>query len=927
MKLVLRILLIGSILFSSFSIGQADTTVGGTISTDTTWTVADSPYIVTSNITVKGTDGADGITTLTIEPGVVVKLNSSRYIIIGASSGDPGALSAVGTAADPITFTSNQASPAPGDWYYIQFYNTTDDTTTVMEHCVVEYGGYSGGSLYAYQASPTFRNVTVKDSKTYGLNLYSSESTIENCTFSGNQNYDLYYTGTVGGSVTGSTINSGISLLATGAVNFSGNTINQNNALPIKAYADNVGEISASTFTNVDAASYMEVAGQTVTRDATWTDAIPYAVTSNMTVKGTDGVDGITTLTIEPGAVVKVNPYRQIAVGASSGDPGALSAVGTLASPITFTSNQASPASGDWYYIYFQDTTDDATTVMEHCVVEYGGYSSGMLYLYNASPKIQNNTIRYSKTAGIYASGSGTSQTVVECNTFSGNQYGIRWLVSAPPEMHHNNFSSNSTNGLYYSGSQTMNAEDNWWNDTAGPNAGGDAIYGNVDADPWSTAPNQCSGSAQNYPPNPPSDPLPADGAVHIVTDPSIALTWSGSDPNSEDTLTYDLYWGTSADSLSLVAQDITDATYSMTGLAGGVSYYWQIIAKDNGGLEASGPVWSFTSEGDPPDLIVTGITITPAGGLPPNSWVTLTAEITNNGSGPVVDDFVTEFIVDDSAIGTVNTESFLASGISIQLSKDWYYTGGDHEISVVTDSSGTVSETDESNNELSVLLSAVADITAPSVVGISPSSGAFLQQIEQVSFTLNDNQSSVDDAAVIASFSLTNSVQQNIGGTITEDSDTFTFVPSSLPLADDTYQISFTAADTYGNSQAITLDFTIDTVPPAKPTITGSTVASGTIQPRPAQNTADRVIAVLEGTRDPETTLWINGMQFVHEGSGTWSTHINLAPGDNALEVYCLDAAGNQSPSEWVDINVTAEGGTVYQYDSSGRMIRVTNN
>ena len=34
---------------------KADTNVGGTINTDTIWTLADSPYIVTSNLTVKGT--------------------------------------------------------------------------------------------------------------------------------------------------------------------------------------------------------------------------------------------------------------------------------------------------------------------------------------------------------------------------------------------------------------------------------------------------------------------------------------------------------------------------------------------------------------------------------------------------------------------------------------------------------------------------------------------------------------------------------------------------------------------------------------------------------------------------------------------------------------------------------------------------------
>jgi hypothetical protein len=33
-------------------IAAADTSVGGTLTTDTIWTLAESPYIVTSNITV-----------------------------------------------------------------------------------------------------------------------------------------------------------------------------------------------------------------------------------------------------------------------------------------------------------------------------------------------------------------------------------------------------------------------------------------------------------------------------------------------------------------------------------------------------------------------------------------------------------------------------------------------------------------------------------------------------------------------------------------------------------------------------------------------------------------------------------------------------------------------------------------------------------
>ena len=64
--------------FAVIAIGIAGVTasgptyVSGIILSDTTWTVADSPYIVTGNILVK-----NGVT-LTIEPDVAVKFNSDK---------------------------------------------------------------------------------------------------------------------------------------------------------------------------------------------------------------------------------------------------------------------------------------------------------------------------------------------------------------------------------------------------------------------------------------------------------------------------------------------------------------------------------------------------------------------------------------------------------------------------------------------------------------------------------------------------------------------------------------------------------------------------------------------------------------------------------------------------------------------------------
>ena len=95
--------------------------------------------------------------------------------------------------------------------------------------------------------------------------------------------------------------------------------------------------------------------------------------------------------------------------------------------------------------------------------------------------------------------------------------------------------------------------------------------------------------------------------------DGGLTLAWSGGDPDVLDTVTYDLHWGTDPNNLVLTAQDIGTTEYTMTGLSRGVFYYWQIISRDNNGLETTGPVWQFISDGDDPDLIVSNVAISPA--------------------------------------------------------------------------------------------------------------------------------------------------------------------------------------------------------------------------------------------------------------------------------------------------------------------------
>ena len=108
--------------------------------------------------------------------------------------------------------------------------------------------------------------------------------------------------------------------------------------------------------------------------------------------------------------------------------------------------------------------------------------------------------------------------------------------------------------------------------------------------------------SEPNDPPYIPSSPIPEDGATDV--DVETILSWTGGDPNENDTVFYDVYL--EADDYTpdvKVAEDIDETMFDPGRLKYGTIYYWQVVSRDNHYAITEGPVWSFTTEENtPPD-------------------------------------------------------------------------------------------------------------------------------------------------------------------------------------------------------------------------------------------------------------------------------------------------------------------------------------
>ena len=837
-----KCVIIISLILCHAAIAPANTPVSGNITTDTTWTLDNSPYIVTKDISVLGTDGEDDVTTLTIEPGVVVRFAAGSGLGIGTNNySNRGALIARGTETEPIIFTSHAQTPAPGDWDGIFFRDYNRDDLTVLEHCVVEYGGANGnGNLFFYRSSGRIKNCRIEYSSSNGIYLDRSngDGFIDSCIITHNNGNGIFDDSTNSDNA------------------IANNTISGNGGYPVKVHANQIAKVENNVGSD-NMSDHIVVTGGIVKQSGTWKkQGFDFSIASDVNIYGSSS-SNVTVLTVEPGVKLRFAAEAGLGIGANHYHyRGALIAQGTETEPIIFTSHAQTPAPGDWDGIFFRDYNRGDLTVIEHCVIEYGGKTTGNISVTNTSPTIQYNTIRHSAGNGIHISGSGSKNARINCNTIMGNVTGIKLDSYATPGITGNDFKQNSSYGINNTSGRAVEAVDNYWNDENGPGYNGDDISGNIQYSPWLTEPSTCQNNPPtNIAPQSPVNPVPADGAVNVIlTGQALTVAWSCFDLNVWDTLTYDVYIGNAEDTLVLAGQDLTEPTFAFAGLERGNRYFWQIVARDTGNNLTQGPVWQFITQGDPPDLIVNQISWEPQTDITAHEQITLKAIVQNVGTGPVLDPFQILFRINGTDIKTVTADTVLLAGEATEVSATWIAQAGDHVVEVTADSANTISETDETNNSRTETIIGIIDPAPPELVSTWPPDQSVLKAVNQIVMILSDAHGEVDDPAVINSIQLKNDSGQTISGETTENDNVFTFVPVSLPLADGKYTVSFVAADLWGNTHPHQLSFEIDTVPPSIPTLTGGVVDSGILQVQPFQNFSSNPQVTLTGTREPGT-------------------------------------------------------------------------
>lgn len=492
----------------------------GTLTASQDWCPEHNPHIINGTVIVpKGV-------TLTLRPGVVVRANSGTWLQV------TGILTAIGTAAQPITLTSS-ADNGPGQWGGIYLTNGEADLRHVTIRYAGQYNGWGYAAINVAYSTLNLQNSVVRDSANasaadYGVHLCctsgNASAVISNTLFANLGNNTADYAVYSGGSTNPITVTNSI---------FQGNA-----GYPIHTAAGIVHQITGNTFSGNGFNRILVLGGNTASnaRLTAQTGLEGYELKEPLSVPAGR------TLFIDPGVMVMARNNTDIRVH------GHLEAIGTPTQPITFTS-ATNTGPGQWGSLYMQDGSADLRYVtvryggqlipgnliagalllqstggatkhfnLDHVTVrdnadssgaaEYALNINGGTVAMNATSVISNGNmaandygiyinsgvvtathtlVQNNAGRGIHLAGGRLSMT---CGTVSGNgEDGIRIGGGSGSAFIGTGIYNNAGMGLNNTTAQTVTATYNWWGHASGPGGvgpgSGDEVSVNVAYTPW----------------------------------------------------------------------------------------------------------------------------------------------------------------------------------------------------------------------------------------------------------------------------------------------------------------------------------------------------------------------------------------------------------------------------------------------------------
>lgn len=168
---------------------MADTTVPWNINADAHWAVDGSPYLAADGIYI-----GSGVT-LTIDPGVVVKIGDGERIVVNGT-----------LDAEWVEFTKTDTGES---WEYITF-NVDGQDVSRLDDCTVRDAAGGGSvkfAIHVFSGAPVLTGTTLIDcTADIGVYVQGGAPVIEKCTISGFRNCGIFVLGGPNPSVTDNTI-------------------------------------------------------------------------------------------------------------------------------------------------------------------------------------------------------------------------------------------------------------------------------------------------------------------------------------------------------------------------------------------------------------------------------------------------------------------------------------------------------------------------------------------------------------------------------------------------------------------------------------------------------------------------------------------------------------------------------------------------